>query len=324
MRNATNKTIQLDCNMINYDESPCQLFSQTCVSYGIFQRILTFPSTRFTNSFQADFPMRRRLASEAFQFPSLFPRKHVTTKRFVTIDPQFRSVSRRSRVCPCHLHAKLRCKYFSPFSRVPSSHQLFPFQPVLFPLLSFVLECDSFPSLPVCHSFAPALRSYPSTVVLPNSLLFPFPLLSSPPLSLSLFIRSPRSHHSFFLLASPLFFLLRLFLSPADTIAFPVELRRYIFKRFRKRAKRVHVFFLHRAIRSVGDAGVFSRKFHCFQRKRALLSLNWPTVFFARRDSTGPGSTNVNEFTRHIRAAKGKTREKKLSEMSKLEHSKSN
>lgn len=188
MRNATNKTIQLDCNMINYDESPCQLFSQTCVSYGIFQRILTFPSTRFTNSFQADFPMRRRLASEAFQFPSLFPRKHVTTKRFVTIDPQFRSVSRRSRVCPCHLHAKLRCKYFSPFSRVPSSHQLFPFQPVLFPLLSFVLECDSFPSLPVCHSFAPPLRSYPSTVVLPNSLLFPFPLLPSPPLSLSLFL----------------------------------------------------------------------------------------------------------------------------------------
>lgn len=181
MRNATNKTIQLDCNMINYDESPCQLFSQTCVSYGIFQRILTFPSTRFTNSFQADFPMRRRSASEAFQFPSLFPRKHVTTKRFVTIDPQFRSVSRRSRVCPCHLHAKLRCKYFSSFSRVPSSHQLFPFQPVLFPLLSFVLECDSFPSLPVCHSFAPALRSYPSTVVLPNSLLFPFPLLPSPP-----------------------------------------------------------------------------------------------------------------------------------------------
>lgn len=167
--------------MINYDESPCQLFSQTCVSYGISQRVLPFPSTRFTNSFQADFPMRRRLASEAFRFRSLFPRKPVTTKRFVTIDLQFRSVSRRSRVCPCHLHAKLRCKYFSPFSRVPSSHQLFPLQPVLFPLLSFVLECDSFPSLPVCHSFAPALHSYPSSVVLPNSLLFPFPLLPPPP-----------------------------------------------------------------------------------------------------------------------------------------------
>lgn len=158
------------------------------VSYGIFQRVLPFLSTRFTNSFQADFPMRRRLASEAFRFRSLFPRKSVTTKRFVTIDLQFRSVSRRSRVCPCHLHAKLRCRYFSPFSRVPSSHQLFPFQPVLFPLLSFVLECDSFPSLPVCHSFAPALHSYPSSVVLPNSLLFPFPLLpSSHRLSLSFY-----------------------------------------------------------------------------------------------------------------------------------------
>lgn len=119
MRNATNKTIQLDCNMINYDESPCQLFSQTCVSYGIFQRVLPFLSTRFTNSFQADFPMRRRLASEAFRFRSLFPRKSVTTKRFVTIDLQFRSVSRRSRVCPCHLHAKLRCRYF--FSFFPCS-----------------------------------------------------------------------------------------------------------------------------------------------------------------------------------------------------------
>lgn len=100
------------------------------------------------------------------------------------------------------------------------------------------------------------------------------------------------------------------FFSPADTIAFPVELQRYIFKRFRKRAKRVHVFFLHRAIRSVEDAGVFSRKFHCSRRKRALLSLNWPTVFFARRDSTGPGSANVNEFTRHIQTVKGKTCQK--------------
>lgn len=205
---------------------------------------------------------------------------------------------------------------------------------LLFPV--FRLPTNFFPSSQfyfhcfLSSSSATASQAYPSatrslqlfTATRPVS---SFQILSSFrfPLCLSHFIRSPRSYHSFLLLASPLFFLLRSFFSSADTIAFPVEFQRYIFKRFRKRAKRVRVSFLHRAIRSVGDAVVFSRKFHCFRRKRALLSLNWPTVFFARRDSTEPGSTNVNEFTRHIQAAKGKTRQK-LSETSKLEHSKRN
>lgn len=211
---------------------------------------------------------------------------------------------------------------------------------LLFPV--FRLPTNFFPSSQfyfhcfLSSSSATASQAYPSatrslqlfTATRPVSsfqILSSFRFLFSlpPPVCLSLFIRSPRSYHSFFLLSSPLFFLLRLFFSLADTIAFPVELQRYIFKRFRKRAKRVRVFFLRRAIRSVGDAVVFSRKFHCFRRKRALLSRNWPTVFSARHDSTEAGSTNVNEFTRHIRAAMGKTCQK-LSETSKLEHSKRN